>query len=84
MNALATPLRKIIYLSGTRADFGLMKSSLALAAKATDLSIAVTGMHLAPSFGNTIDDIRAAGLRICGEVPVRFNPNRIQYVNCNR
>ena len=70
MSAEAKPLRKIIYLSGTRADFGLMKSSLVLAAKTTDLSIAVTGMHLAPRFGHTIDDIRDADLRICGEVPV--------------
>ena len=70
MNATVQPLRKIIYLSGTRADFGLMKSSLVLLAKAADLSIAVTGMHLAPSFGQTIDDIRATGLRICGEVPI--------------
>ncbi len=70
MNSTAKPLRKIIYLSGTRADFGLMRSSLVLLAKAADLSIAVTGMHLAPGFGQTIDDIRMAGLRICGEVPI--------------
>ena len=70
MNVSAKPLRKIIYLSGTRADFGLMKSSLLLLSEVADLSIAVTGMHLAPGFGQTIDDIRAAGLRICGEVPI--------------
>ena len=70
MTALAKPLRKIIYLSGTRADFGLMKSSLVLLAKVADLSIAVTGTHLAPEFGHTIDDICSAGLRICGEVPI--------------
>ena len=70
MSAPATPLRKIIYLSGTRADFGLMQSSLVLLAKVADLSIAVTGMHLAPGFGQTMDDIRMAGLHICGEVPV--------------
>ena len=69
MKASTAPLRKIIYLSGTRADFGLMTSSLVLLAKVADLSIAVTGMHLAPGFGETVNDIRAAGLRICGEVP---------------
>ena len=63
-------IRKIMYLSGTRADFGLMKSTLQLLAPVTDLSVAVTGMHLEPEFGNTVDDIRAAGLRICGEVPI--------------
>jgi GDP/UDP-N,N'-diacetylbacillosamine 2-epimerase (hydrolysing) len=70
MNSQAKPLRKVIYLSGTRADFGLMQSSLVLLAKVTELSIAVTGMHLAPCFGRTVDEIRAAGLRICGEIPV--------------
>ena len=70
MSDVGTPLRKIIYLSGTRADFGLMKSTLQLLAKSADLSIVVTGMHLDPGFGNTVVDIRAAGLRVCGEVPV--------------
>ncbi|RYG06541.1 MAG: UDP-N-acetylglucosamine 2-epimerase (hydrolyzing), partial [Burkholderiales bacterium] len=62
--------RKVIYLSGTRADFGLMKSTLLQIADVVDLGIAVTGMHLAGSFGHTVDEIRAAGLHVCGEVPV--------------
>ena len=62
--------RKIIYLSGTRADFGLMKSTLQLLAGVADLSVAVTGMHLEPAFGYTVDEIRAAGLQVCGELPV--------------
>ena len=70
MNAKDQPLRKIIYLSGSRADFGLMRSTLKLLGKSADLSVAVTGMHLARCFGNTIEDIRSAGLRICGEVPI--------------
>lgn len=70
MSSLPTPLRKIIYLSGTRADFGLMLSSLVMLAKVVDLRIAVTGMHLVPGYGQTINDIRAAGLHICGEVPM--------------
>ena len=70
VNSLNQARRKIIYLSGTRADFGLMKSSLLLLDQQFDLSVIVTGMHLDVNFGHTIDDIRAAGLRICGEVPV--------------
>ncbi len=70
MNDPAKPLRKIIYLSGTRADFGLMKSTLKWLGPMADLSVAVTGMHLEPGFGHTVDDIRSAGLLICGEVPV--------------
>ncbi len=70
MSTAGSPTRKIIYLSGTRADFGLMKSTLQLLDPMADLSVAVTGMHLEPGFGHTIDDIRSAGLRICGELPV--------------
>ena len=70
MSASNSQLRKIIYLSGTRADFGLMKSTLEWLGPISDLSVAVTGMHLEPSFGHTVDDIRSAGLRICGEVAV--------------
>jgi len=62
--------RKVVYLSGTRADFGLMRSTLQQAAQRLDLSLAVTGMHLEPAFGHTIDEILASGLPICGEVPV--------------
>ena len=83
MSAPAMPLRKIIYLTGTRADFGLMKSSLVLLAKVANLSIAVTGMHLAPGFGQTIDDIRAAGLRICGEVPIDVTTRTAQSMSAS-
>jgi GDP/UDP-N,N'-diacetylbacillosamine 2-epimerase (hydrolysing) len=62
--------RKIIYLSGTRADFGLMRRTLVETARLADLSVAVTGMHLDARYGNTADDIRDAGLRICGEIPI--------------
>lgn len=70
MSTAGSPIRKIIYLSGTRADFGLMKSTLQRLGPMADLSVAVTGMHLDANFGHTIDDIRSAGLRICGEVAV--------------
>ncbi len=62
--------RNIIYLSGTRADFGLMKSTLQQLASVADLSVAVTGMHLHADFGDTAEEIRAASLRICGEIPI--------------
>jgi len=70
MSVVGNSLRKVIYLSGTRSDFGLMRSTLLLLSKSVELSIAVTGMHLAAGFGDTVQDIRSSGLRICGEVPV--------------
>ena len=65
-------MRKLIYVSGTRADFGLMESTLQLAANnpELDVSICVTGMHLSPRFGETVKEIEQSGLRICGRIPV--------------
>ncbi len=67
-------MRKIVYVSGTRADFGLMESTLQLAANnpELDVSICVTGMHLSPRFGETAKEIEHSGLRICGRIPVDF------------
>lgn len=63
--------RRILYLSGTRADFGLMRHSLLTAAShpALDVAVAVTGMHLQPDYGHTVDDIAASGLRIAARIP---------------
>ena len=68
---MTTP-RHVIYLSGSRADFGLMRSTLQLAASnpALRVQVAVTGLHLSSAHGHTVDDVRAAGLTVCGEVPV--------------
>ncbi len=65
-------MRKILYISGTRADFGLLASTLNLAQQDSTLevSVCVTGMHLASGYGNTVSEIEEAGLRICGRIPV--------------
>ena len=70
MMSSSSARRKIIYLTGTRADFGLMRATLEKLALVVDLSLAVTGMHLARNYGQTMEDIRATGLRVCGEIPV--------------
>lgn len=64
--------RRIVYLSGTRADFGLMQSTLQRIAALPGLSlqVLVTGMHLSRAHGHTVDEIRAAGLSVCGEIPL--------------
>src|SRR3989344_4395066 len=52
--------KKIAYVSGTRADFGLMTPVLK-AVRASDkleLKLYATGMHLMPEFGETINHIR--------------------------
>jgi GDP/UDP-N,N'-diacetylbacillosamine 2-epimerase (hydrolysing) len=55
--------RTIVYISGSRADYGLMRSVLFRinSHPNMELHIAATGMHLLPEFGNTIDEIHKDG-----------------------
>jgi GDP/UDP-N,N'-diacetylbacillosamine 2-epimerase (hydrolysing) len=68
--------RRVCYISGTRADFGLMRSTLQILRDhlELDLSVIVTGMHLSQAYGHTADEIEAAGLRIAARVPVPLEP----------
>jgi GDP/UDP-N,N'-diacetylbacillosamine 2-epimerase (hydrolysing) len=64
--------RRICYISGTRADFGLMRSTLKAidAGAGMQLTVLATGMHLDPVYGLTVKEIKAAGLRLLATVPV--------------
>lgn len=65
-------MREICYVSGTRADFGLMQSTLK-AINSSDgltLNVVVTGMHLSERFGLTVREIEAAGLNVAARIPV--------------
>jgi len=64
--------RRIVYLTGTRADFGLLQSTLQriAATPGLDLKIAVTGMHLSRDHGETAAEVRNSGLAICAEIPL--------------
>lgn len=68
----ATLLRRVMYLSGTRADFGLMRSTLEQASAHPGLMVDVvaTGTHLNAGHGHTVDEIRAAGFRLVAEIPI--------------
>ena len=68
--------RRICYVSGTRADFGLMQSTLRAiqAHPALRLEIVATGMHLSAAHGNTVRDIEGSGLPIRATVPVDMEP----------
>ena len=64
--------RRILYLSGTRADFGLMQSTLRRLQSTPGLrvEVAVTGTHLSREHGHTVDEVRASGLPVLAEIPV--------------
>ena len=57
--------KKIVFLSGTRADFGKLKSLINIcnASKLFDVHIFVTGMHLDKKFGYTVAEIRKEGYK---------------------
>jgi len=58
--------RKIVYITGTRADFGLMYSTLSEINNNPkfDLSLIVTGMHLSKKYGYTIDLVKNSWFKI--------------------
>jgi GDP/UDP-N,N'-diacetylbacillosamine 2-epimerase (hydrolysing) len=69
-------MRRICYVTGTRADFGLMRRTLqAIAADpGLALDLLVTGMHLDPAYGGTVREIGDSGLAVRAEVPVPLAP----------
>jgi len=58
-------MKKIVYITGTRADYGAMSSVLREINKSGDfdLSVIATGMHLMPEFGTTINEIKKDGYK---------------------
>ncbi|MCP4246916.1 MAG: UDP-N-acetylglucosamine 2-epimerase (hydrolyzing) [bacterium] len=58
--------RRIAVVTGTRAEYGLLRSTMQAVEEHPRLAlqVAVAGMHLLKKFGHTIDEIRADGWRI--------------------
>lgn len=56
-------MKKIVFLTGTRADFGKLKSliEITVRSKFFDVYIFVTGMHMNKKYGNTYDEIQKCG-----------------------
>lgn len=65
-------VKKIAVVTGTRAEFGLLQPLLEriVADPETDLQLLVTGMHLSPEFGMTVNEIRDAGYEIADEIEI--------------
>jgi UDP-N-acetylglucosamine 2-epimerase (hydrolysing) len=63
--------RRVIALTGTRADFGKMRDVLLGAQEdpRIDLSVIVTGMHLLHRYGYTVHEIEQSGLTRLHHVP---------------
>jgi UDP-N-acetylglucosamine 2-epimerase (non-hydrolysing)/GDP/UDP-N,N'-diacetylbacillosamine 2-epimerase (hydrolysing) len=63
--------RRVAVVTGTRAEYGLLSSSMRAVEAHEDLALDVvaTGMHLSPQYGHTVDDVRADGFEVAREVP---------------
>lgn len=59
-------MRKICIVTGTRAEFGLLRPLIEQIRDDVDfdLQLVATGMHLSPEFGYTVDEITQAGFRV--------------------
>jgi GDP/UDP-N,N'-diacetylbacillosamine 2-epimerase (hydrolysing) len=64
--------RRVVYVSGTRADYGLMQKTLRriAASPELDLAIVATGMHLSATYGATITEIERDGFVILDRVAI--------------
>ena len=62
--------RKICVVTGTRAEFGLLRWLMQeiVASDALTLQVIATGMHLSPEFGSTFREIEQAGFNIDAKV----------------
>lgn len=69
---------KIVYLTGTRAEYGLMKETLKELHKRFDLRIIVTGTHLSKKFGYTIDEIKKDNMKIAATIKIPLTPNNLR------
>jgi UDP-hydrolysing UDP-N-acetyl-D-glucosamine 2-epimerase len=67
----ATARKRICFVTGTRAEYGLMRSTLAVIAQhpSLELQLVATGMHLHRRYGRTIDEIRRDGWTVDATVP---------------
>lgn len=65
-------MRKICVVTGTRAEYGLLKPVLKAIKNhpKLKLQLLVAGMHLSKKFGYTINEIKNDGFKIDGEVPM--------------
>jgi UDP-hydrolysing UDP-N-acetyl-D-glucosamine 2-epimerase len=61
---------RICYVTGSRADYGLMTPVLRQLQSEGALQLIVTGMHLSPGFGETVTEIAADGFVIDRRVDI--------------
>ncbi|WP_422658570.1 UDP-N-acetylglucosamine 2-epimerase [Paenibacillus sp. EC2-1] len=68
-------MKKILVVTGTRADYGIYYPVMQAieAEPSLDLHLLVTGMHLSPQHGLSIEQIQKDGFKISAQVPCLLN-----------
>lgn len=69
--------KKIIFITGSRADYGLLKilAKKIKTSKKFSLYFLVTGSHLSNKFGKTIEEIKTDGFKINGKIDLNLEIN---------
>ncbi len=64
--------KTLAVVTGTRAEYGLLRPVILKLLKQEDfiLKVIVTGAHLAPEYGNTVQEIEADGVPIAARIPI--------------
>ncbi|MHA1917911.1 MAG: UDP-N-acetylglucosamine 2-epimerase [Candidatus Ranarchaeia archaeon] len=64
-------MKKIIFVTGSRSEYGLMRNILKdiNEEESLDLGVVVTGMHLSDTFGQSYELIKKDNLKILKEIP---------------
>lgn len=70
-------LRKIAVVTGTRAEYGLLRNIIKKIDESSilQLQLIVTGAHLSEKYGATVSEILKDGFTICKEIPILCENN---------
>ncbi|MDC1336383.1 UDP-N-acetylglucosamine 2-epimerase [Flavobacteriaceae bacterium] len=73
-------MKKIVFLTGTRADFGKLKSLMSISqnSKNFEVHLFVTGMHMNSLYGFTVDEIVKTGFK---NIYKYINHDSIEYMD---
>lgn len=81
-------MNKIAVVTSTRAEFGLLQPLIAALRKYENkewkTELLVTGAHLAPEYGYTVDEIKRSGLRIDKEISISVDSKRETDISKNQ